>query len=158
MKKNVLTIDKIIPVSIALPNFHCSNKNSYILNLIFQYSLKHHNSPDDNQFSIDEISGTLRIKKRLDFESKQLYNLTVKATDEGSPPLTSFATVLVEVLDVNENQHPPRFETFFLETAVPENMPIGSLVTSVQAHDLDIGDKVSYTIKGKKKRSSDRWL
>ena len=114
--------------------------------------MKHHNSPDDNQFSIDEISGTLRIKKRLDFESKQLYNLTVKATDEGSPPLTSFATVLVEVLDVNENQHPPRFETFFLETAVPENMPIGSLVTSVQAHDLDIGDKVSYTIKGKRNK------
>ena len=122
------------------------------INPAFQYSLKHHNSPDDNQFSIDEISGTLRIKKRLDFESKQLYNLTVKATDEGSPPLTSFATVLVEVLDVNENQHPPRFETFFLETAVPENMPIGSLVTSVQAHDLDVGDKVSYTIKGKKKK------
>ena len=56
----------------------------------------------------------------------------------------------IEVLDVNENQHPPRFETFFLETAVPENMPVGSLVTSVTAHDLDIGDKVSYSIKGKK--------
>ena len=110
--------------------------------------MKQHN-PEDNQFFIDDISGTIRIKKRLDFESKQLFNLTVKATDEGSPPLTSFANVLIEVLDVNENQHPPRFETFFLETAVPENMPIGSLVTSVQAHDLDAGDKVSYSIKGK---------
>ena len=107
-----------------------------------KYSLKH--SPNDNQFFIDDVSGTIRIKKRLDFESKQLYNLTVKATDEGSPPLTSFSSVLIEVIDVNENQHPPRFETFFLETAVPENMPVGSLVTSVVAHDLDIGDKVSY--------------
>ena len=63
----------------------------------FQYSLKH--SPDDNQFFIDDISGTIRIKKRLDFESKQLYNLTVKATDEGSPPLTSFASVLIGKLN-----------------------------------------------------------
>lgn len=110
-----------------------------------KYSLKH---DQDNEFYIDEISGTLRIKKRLDFESKQLYNLTVKATDEGSPPLTSFANVLVEVIDVNENLFPPRFPTPFLQTAVPENMPVGSLVTTVQAKDVDKDDKVTFSIKG----------
>ncbi len=110
-----------------------------------KYSLKH--DPND-QFKIDEISGTLRINKRLDFESVQFYNLTVKATDEGSPPLTSFANVLVEVIDVNENLHPPRFNSPFLSTAVPENMPIGSLVTTVQAFDADANDKVTYSIKG----------
>jgi hypothetical protein len=49
-----------------------------------------------------------RISSRLDYESKQLYNLTVKATDEGSPSLSSVAHFVVEVIDVNENLHPPR--------------------------------------------------
>jgi hypothetical protein len=39
---------------------------------------------------------------------KQLYNLTVKATDEGSPPLSSLAYFVIEIIDVNENLHPPR--------------------------------------------------
>lgn len=109
-----------------------------------KYSLKH---DSDNQFFIDELSGTIRIKKGLDFETKQFYNLTVKATDEGSPPLTSFANVLIEVIDVNENLHPPRFNTPFTQASVPENRPIGTLVTSVEAYDAD-GDKITYSIKG----------
>ena len=117
------------------------------------YSLKH---DEDDQFTIDEISGVLRLKKRLNFEAKQVYNLTIKATDEGSPPLTSFANVFVQVLDVNENQHPPRFDRFFVKTAVPENMPIDSLVTGVLAKDMDARSmeddledaQISYSIKG----------
>ena len=40
--------------------------------------------------------------------AKQLYNLTVKAADEGSPSLSSVAFFVVEVIDVNENLHPPK--------------------------------------------------
>ena len=117
-----------------------------------KYSLKH---DDHHQFMIDDASGVIRLKKRLNFEAKQLYNLTVKATDEGSPPLTSFASVYIKVLDVNENQHPPRFDRFFVKTAVPENMPINSLVATVTAKDADAvrmvdseDAKISYSIKG----------
>ena len=117
-----------------------------------KYNLKH---DDHHQFMIDDVSGVIRLKKRLNFEAKQLYNLTVKATDEGSPPLTSFASVYIKVLDVNENQHPPRFDRFFVKTAVPENMPINSLVATVTAKDADAvrmvdseDAKISYSIKG----------
>ena len=119
---------------------------------LLKYSLKH---DQDDQFVIDEVSGTLKIKRPLDFETKQIYNLTVQATDEGSPPLTSFAHVRIEVIDVNENLHPPRFETFFVRTAVPENMPLRSLVIQVQASDMDAlrnpdseDARVSYSIRG----------
>ena len=103
-------------------------------------------------FMIDEISGTLRVKHKLDYEQKQLYNLTVKASDEGSPSLSSLASFVLEILDVNENHHPPRFDSFFLRTAVPENMPIGSHVATVTAKDFDDPEsddsRISYSLRG----------
>ena len=89
------------------------------------------------KFEIDEISGTIRIRSPLDYEEAQSYNLTIKATDEGSPSLSTLSSFIVEVVDVNENLHPPRFESFFLRTAVPENMPSSSHVATVTAKDLD---------------------
>lgn len=64
---------------------------------------------EEKHFEIDDQSGTVRISSRLDYELKQLYNLTVKATDEGSPALSSLAYFVIEVIDVNENLHPPRY-------------------------------------------------
>ena len=108
-----------------------------------------------NKFEIDEGSGTIRIKSKLDYEEAQSYNLTIKATDEGSPSLSSLSSFLVEIVDVNENLHPPRFESFFLRTAVPENMPSSSHVATVTAKDLDKlskpnedDAKISYSIRG----------
>ena len=108
-----------------------------------------------NKFEIDEISGTIRIRSPLDYEEAQSYNLTIKATDEGSPSLSSLSSFIVEVVDVNENLHPPRFESFFLRTAVPENMPSSSHVATVTAKDLDThlkpnddDAKISYSIRG----------
>ena len=108
-----------------------------------------------NKFEIDEISGTIRIRSTLDYEEAQSYNLTIKATDEGSPSLSTLSSFIVEVVDVNENLHPPRFESFFLRTAVPENMPSSSHVATVTAKDLDThlkpnddDAKISYSIRG----------
>ncbi len=110
------------------------------------------NLADNDHFIIDEVSGVVKISSKLDYETKQLYNLTVKATDEGSPPLSSYASFVVEVLDVNENLHPPRFKNLFLRAAVPENLPAGAHVATVTAVDADGPDtddgRVSYSIRG----------
>ena len=102
-------------------------------------------------FSIDKVSGAVKIRKELDYESKQLYNLTIVAVDGGSPSLVSMASFIVEVLDVNENIYPPIFDSFYVEAAVPENMPSGSLVTKVTAKDFDKegsdDSRVSYSIR-----------
>ena len=107
---------------------------------------------ETGHFEIDEVSGTIRIRKRLDYETRQMYNLTVRATDGGSPPLSSVASFLVEVQDVNENLHPPRFKSLFLRAAVPENLPAGALVATVTAADADGPDtddgRVSYSVLG----------
>ena len=105
----------------------------------------------EDMFFIDKFTGAIKIKKQLDYETKQLYNLTVLAIDGGSPSLVSVSSFIVEVLDVNENQHPPRFDSVFESARVPENLPPGSLVTKITATDFDTGAedrRVSYSIRG----------
>lgn len=102
-------------------------------------------------FTIDKQSGTIRTAKELNFELRQIHNLVVKARDKGSPPLFSETTIIVEVEDVNENAYPPVFPDFVVSCSVKENLPVGTVVTTVQAVDQDPpGDdsKVSYYIKG----------
>ena len=104
-----------------------------------------------DSFYIDQRTGAVKIRKELDYESKQLYNLTVLAVDGGSPSLVSLASFIIEILDVNENIHPPIFDSFYSEAAVPENMPVGSLVTKVTAKDFDKAgsddSRISFSIR-----------
>ena len=102
------------------------------------------------RFSIDKLTGTVRLARRLDFEERQLYNLTVRARDRGSPSLSSEAHLAVEVVDVNENLYAPRFDDFVTEASVKENSPPGTLVVKIAATDADPpGDdsRLSYSIR-----------
>lgn len=71
------------------------------------------------------------------------YELIVEARDEGQPSLTGTATVLVTVLDKNDN--PPQFTRLF-SVNVTENAEIGTFVIRITSSDLDIGQNanVSY--------------
>ncbi|KAF1590957.1 UNVERIFIED_CONTAM: Protocadherin alpha-C2, partial [Eudyptes robustus] len=53
-------------------------------------------------FSIDAKSGEIRLTGALDFETVAFYDLHVKATDQGNPPLSGHCKVVVEVVDVND--------------------------------------------------------
>ncbi|NWX04304.1 PCDAB protein, partial [Caloenas nicobarica] len=53
-------------------------------------------------FSIDAKSGEIRLTGTLDFETVAFYDVQIKATDKGTPPLSGHCKVLVEVLDVND--------------------------------------------------------
>ena len=95
-----------LPVGTVVGMVHTTDPDLYQGGKI-RYSLVQ-KERGDKHFEIDENSGTVRISSRLDYEAKQLYNLTVKATDEGSPSLSSVAFFVVEIIDVNENLYPPR--------------------------------------------------
>ncbi|KAM9622277.1 protocadherin Fat 1 [Trichechus inunguis] len=112
-----------------------------------RYSLLDHG---EGNFDVDKLSGALRIVQQLDFEKKQVYNLTVRAKDKGRPiSLSSTCYVEVEVVDVNENLHPPVFSSFAEKAAVKEDVPIGSSVMTVSAHDEDPGrdGEIRYSIR-----------
>ncbi|XP_062281211.1 protocadherin-23-like [Scomber scombrus] len=72
---------------------------------------------------------------QLDRELVSDYNITVTATDEGSPPLSSSKTVQLSVADINDN--PPVFEEQSYSAYVTENNKPGSTLCSVVARDPD---------------------
>lgn len=67
--------------------------------------------------------------------------------NEATPPWYDTATVLVNVLDTNDN--PPVFQSTSYDLQVPENAPM-DVVHTVRASDADIGSNeiVSYFIVG----------
>ncbi|XP_038626841.1 protocadherin alpha-C2-like isoform X1 [Tachyglossus aculeatus] len=93
-------------------------------------------------------SYTLVVSGPLDRERVAAYNVTVTATDAGSPPLTSRRTVRVDVSDVNDN--PPRFPQAVYSVYVPENNPPGGLLGTLKATDPDAREnaEVTYSLLG----------
>ncbi|XP_062870124.1 protocadherin beta-16-like [Trichomycterus rosablanca] len=71
----------------------------------------------------------------LDRELISSYNLTITATDEGTPPLSSSKTVQMSVSDVNDNA--PVFEKQKYNAFVTENNRPGTSISSVTASDPD---------------------
>ncbi|XP_076296271.1 dachsous cadherin-related 1 [Lasioglossum baleicum] len=88
-------------------------------------------------FRISPNTGWIYLAQALDRETLDRHTLTVLATDNGSPAATASASVLVTVLDDNDND--PRFEKDFYGFDLLENLPSGTLVGSVSASDPDLG-------------------
>nr|XP_049605185.1 protocadherin gamma-A11-like [Syngnathus scovelli] len=71
----------------------------------------------------------------LDRELVSDYNITISATDEGSPSLSSSKSIHLSVGDINDN--PPVFEEQSYSAYVSENNKAGSTLCSVSAQDPD---------------------
>ncbi len=71
----------------------------------------------------------------LDRELLSDYNITITATDEGSPPLSSTKNIHLIVADVNDN--PPVFQEQSYRAQVQENNKPSSSICSVSATDPD---------------------
>ncbi|KAG9461076.1 hypothetical protein GDO78_018216, partial [Eleutherodactylus coqui] len=84
--------------------------------------------------------------KSMDREKIPSYNITILATDRGSPPLSNRKVITLEILDINDN--PPMFAKSNYVAYVPENNSPGASVFSIEASDPDAGDnaKIIYTI------------
>ncbi|MEE6478644.1 hypothetical protein FKM82_011919 [Ascaphus truei] len=64
------------------------------------------------------------------------YNITIKAADKGSPPMSTNKTFQLTISDVNDN--PPVFEKTSYIAYVPENNQPGTSIYSVHASDPDL--------------------
>ncbi len=78
---------------------------------------------------------SLVTTKALDREKESDYNITITATDGGSPPLSTSMTIHLFVSDVNDN--PPVFEQQSYSAYMSENNTPGTSVCSVSANDPD---------------------
>jgi len=62
---------------------------------------------------------------------------------QGSPRLSSIATVIVSILDINDN--PPEFERTMYTISVSEAVPVGTSIGRVFATSRDVGINAEIT-------------
>uniref|UniRef100_A0A8C5DR20 Si:ch73-379j16.2 n=1 Tax=Gouania willdenowi TaxID=441366 RepID=A0A8C5DR20_GOUWI len=88
--------------------------------------------------SYQENTYSIITKGLLDREKVSHYEIIIKATDCGEPPLSAFKTVSIHVADVNDNS--PHFDINPLRFYLDENNIAGKSIFSVSATDNDIND------------------
>ena len=88
-------------------------------------------------FSVDRDTGELRTSVALDRENRSRYELTVNATDAGTPPRSTYDDVIVIVGDANDQQ--PQFSEKVYEETIAENTTVGSTILQLKALDGDLG-------------------
>nr|XP_046262324.1 protocadherin alpha-3-like [Scatophagus argus] len=88
---------------------------------------------------------SLLVDGPLDRESVSNYNVTIVATDKGTPSLSSTSVFSIHVSDVNDNA--PLFPQAQINVYVKENSPVGAVIRTVTATDADIhqNSQVSYS-------------
>nr|XP_020498272.2 protocadherin alpha-3-like [Labrus bergylta] len=102
--------------------------------------------PFDLKPSYKENIYSVVTKGLLDREQVSYFEITIKATDCGDPPLSSFKTLSIQISDVNDNS--PIFQLNPLQFYLVENNVAGASIFSVSATDLDINENaaISYHI------------
>ncbi|XP_072001829.1 protocadherin gamma-B1-like [Engystomops pustulosus] len=85
-------------------------------------------------------------KHSLDREIISSYNITIQASDKGSPEMTSRKVIQLDVSDVNDNA--PVFEKLNYSAFIAENNLPGASILNIQAKDMDSEDnaKITYSI------------
>ncbi|XP_068963496.1 protocadherin beta-4-like [Petaurus breviceps papuanus] len=99
------------------------------------YALFQASAEISQTFGVDPISGEIRLKKQLDFEAMQKYEVDIEATDGGG--LSGKCTVVVQVMDLNDNS--PELIVSSLTSNIPENSP-ETVVAVFSIRDRDSGD------------------
>jgi hypothetical protein len=111
-----------------------------LINYIIQFGSK------DN-FVVDYNTGLITVAFNSDLNIERngnLYNMTLYAVDNGSPPLTGTATVYVRVTP--SVYQPPVFSQALYEFTVFDSSPLGFNVGAVSATDPDVNGKFVYIL------------
>ncbi|XP_068596856.1 protocadherin alpha-8-like [Brachionichthys hirsutus] len=90
-------------------------------------------------------------KEHLDREKVSHYEVTIKATDCGEPPLSTFKTLNIQISDVNDNR--PQFSQSPVQFYLVENNIPGASIFSVSATDKDLNDNAAISYQIMRERS-----
>lgn len=96
-----------------------------------------------SHFELDKTTGEIFLRKKFTLGQQLTYALYVEATDGGSPPLSSFAKVLVNL--INQQNNAPTIDVNFVSAStektatISEDMEVGSFIAYVKVTDHDAG-------------------
>lgn len=112
-----------------------------------------HGSPISTYVTIDPSNGAIYALRSFDHEDVSRIAFTVQGRDGGNPALSSNTTVLLTVLDENDNPpiiHSPSLRNHTAELPVWKYASLGQLITALKVTDRDSGvnGEVSCSIVG----------
>ncbi|XP_037635340.1 protocadherin gamma-A11-like [Sebastes umbrosus] len=83
----------------------------------------------------------------FDREKTPEYNITITATDSGSPPLSSAIQLHLTISDINDS--PPLFDKLMYNAQITENNSPGMSIITLSAHDSDWNQnaRISYILE-----------
>ncbi|XP_078579310.1 cadherin-23-like isoform X3 [Branchiostoma floridae x Branchiostoma japonicum] len=87
-------------------------------------------------FLVDPVTGIVELYREFDREVDDEYTVKFSVIDD-APANKVEHEATIYITDVNDN--PPTFEGTPYETKIPEDLPVGSTVFTVQARDPDKG-------------------
>lgn len=101
---------------------------------------------DEQTFRIDARSGTISTRSALDRETSEMYTIITTATDMATPQMerrSATATVLVKVLDDNDNY--PQFteRTYTVQVSEDQWTNENNVIAHIQATDADQGNNAA---------------
>ena len=107
-------------------------------------------SLNSNHFAIKQLHKTgfkIETAAELDREETSKHDVTLVCIDSGATPRSSSKTLLIHVIDRNDNA--PKFAQATYVTSVLENNAPGAFIIQVTAHDSDANEnsEISYSIK-----------
>ncbi|XP_041929670.1 protocadherin alpha-3-like isoform X20 [Alosa sapidissima] len=105
--------------------------------VFYAFSDDNSNSKFREIFYIDAITGDIIVKGQIDFEENDAYEIDIQASDKGLAPLTTDKSVMIKIVDINDNA--PEIEVTSFSSAVPEDARIGTTVALISVNDLDSG-------------------
>ncbi|XP_059918649.1 protocadherin alpha-C2-like [Gadus macrocephalus] len=119
------------------PDVGTNSVKTYYLSESEHFNIELQTGRDGSKFA------ELILKKALDREQQAVHHLVLSAVDGGTPTRSGTASVIVHVLDINDNT--PTFDKEEYNIEVMENSPIGSLVLQLNATDSDEGSNADIT-------------
>ncbi|XP_062851172.1 protocadherin alpha-8-like [Trichomycterus rosablanca] len=88
-------------------------------------------------FNLDPVTGELFVNGHIDFEQRDQYEIYIQASDKATAPLTTDKSILIHVIDVNDNA--PDIEVTSFSSTVAEDSKMGTTVALISVSDLDSG-------------------
>ena len=100
---------------------------------------------EEEMFSVDYKDGVIFVNEGLDFETRAMHQLTLRATDKSTSGYSE-AIVFITLSDANDNT--PQFNNDSYYVTVSESLALGSVLIKVEASDKDSGmnAEIEYTI------------
>ncbi|XP_035807161.2 protocadherin alpha-6-like isoform X20 [Amphiprion ocellaris] len=86
-------------------------------------------------FDINPSTGEITVKGVIDYEQKDKYEIEIEASDKGFAPLTTEKSVIIKIVDVNDNA--PEIEVTSFSSSIPEDSRPGTTVALISVNDLD---------------------